>query len=234
MTGIFVSYRRADAAGWVGRLVDAIKQGFPTVPVFHDLSAIKGGEDFADVIGRSLGSCKVLLALIGPRWLTATGERGERRLDDPEDFVRMEVKTALERGVYVVPVLLGGAQIPRREVLPPDLASLARRQTHEISDSRWEYDCDQLLGVIEAPLGVSALRGKPGAAGAISVGSGLVIRGGSRVGDIVGVKVAGGGGQTTGGSSIDVLRDATIEESEIGDVAGVKEGSSKADGSNAK
>lgn len=233
MTGIFVSYRREDAAGWVGRLVDTLKRGFPTVPVFLDLSAIKGGEDFTEAIGRAVASCRVLLALIGPRWLAARGERGERRLDQPADFVRLEVKAALERGVYVVPVLLGGAHIPHAVDLPADLASLARRQAHELTDTRWEYDCDRLLVAIEEPLGVPAQRGKPGAAGAISVGSGVKL---TRVsmGDMAGVKVVGGGEQVTATGSIDVARNATIEDAEIGDIAGIKQGNDKTRDPNAQ
>ena len=233
MTAIFVSYRREDAAGWVGRLVDVMKQGFPTVPVFFDISAIKGGEDFGQAIGRSLASCRVLLALIGPRWLTAKGEHGERRLDEAEDFVRVEVKTALERGVYVIPVLLGGARMPRAAELPADLSSLARHQAHEITDSRWGYDCEQLLGVIEEALGVPAQRSKRGAGGAISVGREAELTR-VKMGDMVGVKIVGGGGSATDTGPIDVAHKAKIAETEVGDIAGIKQVSDKPGDPNAQ
>jgi len=90
--------------------------------VFIDVASIEPGVDFAEVITRAVGSCDVLLAVIGPGWLTAPDEAGQRRLDDPDDLVRLEVEAALARDVRVIPVLVEDATMPRRKDLPEDLA----------------------------------------------------------------------------------------------------------------
>jgi hypothetical protein len=166
-----------------------------------------------------LSSCQVLLAVIGPRWLNAQTSEGQRRLDDPADYVRIEIATALARPILVVPVLLGGVAMPRAANLPEPLQPLARRQGHELSNKRWDYDCGQLLPVLGEALGM-APRGihSPESGTAISVGEGLVIKN-SRVGDIVGVK---GGAPTPSTGRIEVGRGGRIEDSETGDIAGIK------------
>ena len=89
--------------------------------------------DFIRTIEEAVAACDVLLAVIGERWLTATDEEGRRRLDNPEDFVRIEIATALKRGIRVIPVLVDGASMPRSGDLPNDLQSLVRRQALEVS-----------------------------------------------------------------------------------------------------
>ena len=89
--------------------------------------------------------------VIGPKWVAITDAHGRRRLDDPGDFVRMEVGRALSRGVRVIPVLVEDARMPRAAELPEELQALTRRQYHELSDSRWEYDVGKLIETIEGP-----------------------------------------------------------------------------------
>lgn len=146
---IFVSYRRVDSAGHTGRLYDRLKQEFGANLVFFDIDSIQPGEDFIDAIEQAVSSCQVLLAVIGSQWLTITDEHGERRLDNPTDYVRLEIATALTRNIRVIPVLVSGARIPQQSVLPPDLSGLARRNAFEVTDKNFHADVDKLLTSIK-------------------------------------------------------------------------------------
>jgi hypothetical protein len=148
---IFISYRRGDSAGHAGRLFDHLSGRFPS-RVFMDVDTIEPGIDFIDVIEQAVGCCEVLIVMIGDDWLHATDVEGRRRLDHPNDFVRLEIATALQRDVRVIPVLVNGAAMPRPEDLPPDLAKLTRRNAIELSDARFSFDVDRLIQAIEAVL----------------------------------------------------------------------------------
>lgn len=118
MPGIFISYRRDDSIGHTGRLYDLLSQHFGRAHVFMDIDTIGPGENFAEVIEKTCDTCEVLLAVIGHSWESVTGQNGIRRLDDPEDFVRLEIGHALEKGLRVVPVLVDGAQMPDAKIFP--------------------------------------------------------------------------------------------------------------------
>ncbi len=150
MPVVFLSYRRADTSGYAGRLATALEQHFGYGSVFHDIEAIAPGRDYAKVIDEAVARAGVLLVLIGDTWLSESGEEGTRRLDDPHDFVRLEVSSALRRGTPVLPVLLEGAAMPGASALPPALEPLARLQAIELSDTRWDYDVGRLLRAVEA------------------------------------------------------------------------------------
>jgi hypothetical protein len=109
---IFVSYRREDAPAHAGRLYDALVGALGKSRVFFDIGSIHGGAKFAEVIHEALGGSEVMIAVIGPKWLVAADDHGGRRLDDPEDFVRKELKFALDGAVPIVPVLVNGAKMP--------------------------------------------------------------------------------------------------------------------------
>lgn len=109
---IFMSYRREDTAYPAGWLFDRLTSHFGRGQVFKDVDSIELGDDFGEVITTAVGSCDVLLALIGDRWLTITDENGRRRLDNPNDFVRLEIETALTRNVRVIPILVEGPPCP--------------------------------------------------------------------------------------------------------------------------
>src|SRR6185437_9100205 len=128
---VFVSYRREDGGDAAGRLADRLVDRLGAERVFMDVDAIEPGMDYVEAITRAVEACDVLVAVIGPSWLSAAGKHG-RRLDDPHDWVRVEVGTALKRGVRVIPVLMGGAVMPGRDDLPDDLADLARRSALHI------------------------------------------------------------------------------------------------------
>lgn len=151
MSIIFISYRRDDSAPYAGRLYDRLAAQFGAAQVFMDIDQIEPGEDFVEVIQRKVGACETAVVLIGKAWLGIADATGRRRLDDPEDFVRLEVAAALERGVRVVPVLVGGASMPRAEQLPAVLAPLSRRNAVEISDSRFHRDVDRLVQALARP-----------------------------------------------------------------------------------
>src|SRR5215469_4736708 len=146
---IFMSYRREDTAYSAAWLYDRLVRHFSGNQVFKDVDSIDLGDDFAEVITTAVESSEVLLALIGNRWLTATGRDGRRRLDDPNDFVRVEIEAALIRDVRVIPVLVEGARMPRADELPASLAKLARRQALELSPSRFDFDTQRLFDVLD-------------------------------------------------------------------------------------
>ena len=150
---IFVSYRREDAAGDAGRLADHLHRRFGAARVFLDIETIDPGADFVQVLRDSLQETAAMLVVIGPRWLSLRNADGTRRIDDPGDFVRMEVETALDRGIPVVPVLVQGAALPREQDLPSSLAPLLTRQAAMLDHAEFHADaerlCDRLARVIE-------------------------------------------------------------------------------------
>lgn len=145
---IFLCYRRGDSAGHAGRLADALIDKFGPNSVFMDVDTIEPGVDFVEEIDRAVGHCDVLIALIGPQWLAAADAKG-RRLDDPNDLVRLEIETALDRKIRVIPALIGGADMPNQEQLPGALANLARRNAVELSDRRFRSDVQLLFATLE-------------------------------------------------------------------------------------
>jgi hypothetical protein len=124
--GVFLSYRREGAAPYARLVQLEMRERFPDVEVFLGLDSIDAGLDFTAVVREAVGSCAVLVVLIGRQWAAVTDERGNRRLDDPDDYVRFEVQAALKRGVRVIPVLVDGAQPLRQDQLPAELRRLAR------------------------------------------------------------------------------------------------------------
>ena len=145
---IFISYRRDDAAHLTGRLSDRLAAHFPKNPIFVDVD-MEPGIDFVEAIEQSVGFCDVLIAVIGNRWLISSEAEGSHRLDNPDDFVRLEIATALKRNVRVIPVLVDGAPMPRASDLPDDLKSLVRRQAIPISYDRFNADSARLIAALE-------------------------------------------------------------------------------------
>ena len=150
--GIFISYRRQDSSHLAGRLYDRLADRFGADLVFMDVATIDLGVDFAEVITRAVGTCQVLVALIGPQWVTAADPDGRRRLRDPNDFVRLEIQAALERDVRLIPILVEGAPMPRVRDLPRQLAGLARRNAMTMRHESFPYDAERLVTAIERVL----------------------------------------------------------------------------------
>jgi hypothetical protein len=160
---VFISYRRQETSGLAGRLYDRLAGRFGKDQVFMDVDTIALGVDFAEAIRRAVSTCQVLLAVIGPRWLAATDADGRRRLEDPDDFVRLEIAAALERDIRVIPIVVETAVMPRSQELPEDLAGLARRHALSLRHESFDSDTDRLLAGIEAILrdGVTVGPGSP-------------------------------------------------------------------------
>lgn len=151
---IFISYRHADTPATAGRVNDRLKARFGFGSVFMDVYSIALGRDFVRVITTAVGSCDVVLAVIGAGWLDASDERGRRRLDDPEDFVVLEIAAGLERDIPVVPVLVDGVGLPREDDLPARLAPLARRQALRLDHETFDTDLTRLITALEGALAV--------------------------------------------------------------------------------
>ncbi len=147
---VFISYRRDDSLGHAGRLYDHLAAHFKDkVQVFMDVDVIRPGEDFVRHIEDAVGSCDLLLAVIGRRWFSVAGE-ATRRLDDPDDFVRLEIESALASPrVKVLPVLVEGAEMPRAADLPESIRPLARLNAMELDDRRWTADLRRLSATVE-------------------------------------------------------------------------------------
>src|SRR5438477_6857131 len=152
---LFINYRRDDTAPYAGRLYDRLIAHFGEDQVFIDIDQIEPGEDFVEVIHRKVGTCDIAIVAIGPNWLHVTDASGKRRLDDEEDFVRMEIVSALQRKIRVIPVLVGGARMPRKQDLPEALAPLSRRNAIELSETRFHADVNQLIEAIEKSFAVA-------------------------------------------------------------------------------
>jgi uncharacterized membrane protein YhaH (DUF805 family) len=152
---IFINYRRGDSQGSAGRLYDRLLHHFEHERIFIDVDAIEPGVDFVASLDRQVSSCAAFIAVIGPGWLTALSADGHRRLDDPSDYVRVEIESALKRDIRVIPVLVDGASMPRASDLPPSLEALSRRNAFEIAHHRFAADCDDLAMAIKRALDMS-------------------------------------------------------------------------------
>lgn len=149
MPEIFLSYRRADAAGTAGRLFDRLSQHFGAKQVFRDIDSIEAGDDFEQSIRDALRTAAAVLVVIGPRWLDLRQDDGTRRIDDPLDYVRREIELALSSDTIVIPVLVENAVLPPAELLPPSIRELTKRNAVELSHQRWENDVEDFIRRLE-------------------------------------------------------------------------------------
>jgi flagellar biosynthesis GTPase FlhF len=149
---IFISYRRADSAGYAGRIYDRLTAHFGEDAVFMDVDTIEAGVDFVEVLQNAVQRCDVLVALIGRRWLDSKDANGKRRLDNPEDFVRIEVAAALDRDIRVIPVLVDGVIMPNSTELPGNLKPLARCNALQVDHQSFNLDVQRLISQLELAL----------------------------------------------------------------------------------
>ncbi len=155
---VFISYRRTEDAWPANSLYGHLREHFSETEIFRDVDSIDLGDDFVSAIIAAVESCDVLLVVIGPSWLTLTDGEGNRRLDDPDDFVRIEIETALLREIRVIPILIDGAVMPTARQLPPSLAKLGRRQALELAAGRFMLDAMRLVKVIKNEITESQAR----------------------------------------------------------------------------
>ncbi len=179
MPATFISYRRDDAAGYAGRLHEALERRLGEDQIFRDIDTLEPGLDFVEAIGSRLRECRVFLAIIGREWLDARDTAGHRRLDQSHDYVRLEIAGALARPeVRIIPVLIEGATMPAPEALPEDIRALARRHAMNLRDDAWDHDVDRLAGVIAdvtrssiaPPMSSAAIAGPAGLVGPAKAG----------------------------------------------------------------
>ena len=148
---VFISYRRSDSLAATGRLYDRLNTAYPGM-FFRDVSGIGVGVDFAKEIERAVASSVALIAVIGPAWATES-VGGKRRLDDPDDFVRLEVLNALKRGIRIIPVLVGNASMPEEEQLPPALHPLRKWNAIRLVEEYYEEGLERLIDALTSQLG---------------------------------------------------------------------------------
>src|SRR5215208_725851 len=147
MSKVFISYRRNDSAGYAQAIYSRLTQRFSKDRLFMDVATIEPGVDFERVIETAVGECDVLLAIIGKRWLR-DDVSGTAPLENPKDYVCLEISTALARGIRVIPVLVDGVIMPGEETLPAALRSLSRRHAVDISNSPFDFDVERLISAV--------------------------------------------------------------------------------------
>jgi DNA polymerase len=149
MSKIFINYRRMDTEGHVGRLYDHLIQHFKPENIFMDVQNIEPGADFVQVLEDAVAQCDVFITMIGIHWLTLTDSSGERRIDQWNDFVRIEIESAIKHEKLIIPVLVGGAKMPSPNDLPESIQVLARRNAITISHQHFARDVASLVKFIK-------------------------------------------------------------------------------------
>ena len=149
---IFISYRRKDTSWVVTSIYQSLLKDFTRDQLFRDIDSIPYGVDFVELIEQVVGTCDVLIAVIGKEWLSLTDKDNHRMLDNPLDFVRIEIAAALKRNIRVIPVLVDDASMPESNALPEDLKLLARRNAMTISYTRFTTDVDKLIRTLKSVL----------------------------------------------------------------------------------
>jgi formylglycine-generating enzyme required for sulfatase activity len=149
---IFINYRRDDSIGTAGRLHDRLVQAFGRKNLFMDVDHIPAGVDFVDHLNTQVSACDVFLAVIGPQWLDAKDDSGRRRLQNPDDFVAVEIAAALARDILVIPVMIDGAAMPKASDLPAPLTPLLRRNAVEVRNAQFGRDAEALVEKIRAAI----------------------------------------------------------------------------------
>jgi TIR domain len=174
---IFINYRREDSIDAAGRLHDRLAQAFGHKNIFMDVDDIPAGVDFAKYLGDQVAASRVFLAIIGPTWLDAKDDSGGRRIDDPHDFVAIEITAALARNIRVIPVLVEGARMPKAGELPDPLKALARRQAIDVGRLHFGRDAEALVERVREVLNGQwrSLRPRGGTAVAGGVGVAIAI-----------------------------------------------------------
>jgi hypothetical protein len=145
---VFIAYRRVDSSGYTGRIYDGLARDLGPRQVFRDVGSLTPGLDLREQVAAALQRTIVMVVIIGPSWLEAKDHNGQPRLFDAADLHRLEIRTALERGIRVLPVLVGRAPMPRPDQLPEDIRSLAYPLAIEVSDDRWDYDSQRVSNIV--------------------------------------------------------------------------------------
>ncbi|MEM8921132.1 MAG: TIR domain-containing protein, partial [Pseudomonadota bacterium] len=145
MAKLFISYRRADSQHAVDRLYEGLRKHLKKSDIFIDVDNIPKGVDFVEHLSKQVAQCETLLVVVGPQWLTIKDEDGRRRLDDPQDFVRIEIEAALKRDIPVIPILLDNTPMPKAADLPPALQGFERRNAALLRRDAFRADLGELI-----------------------------------------------------------------------------------------
>jgi hypothetical protein len=149
---IFINYRRGDEPGFTQALFARLEQAFSGDPIFMDVDNIPPGVNFVQMLDTQVAQCDALLAIIGKGWLNTADEDGKRRLDDPNDFVRVEIESALKQNKLVIPILVNDARMPRPDDLPESLRPLTRRNAVRLAHERFRADALALIKSLQRSL----------------------------------------------------------------------------------
>jgi len=145
---LFINYRRGEDQATAGRLFDQLEKVFGHERIFIDVDSILPGKDFVEELSSRVSECDIFLSVIGKRWADLRDDEGRRRIDNPKDWVRIEIELALRQGKHVIPILVDGAEMPGPEKLPLDLAPFARRNAVRLRHERFKADVQGLIGAI--------------------------------------------------------------------------------------
>lgn len=165
---IFINYRKDDSSWNALALYNELLKYFPKESIFKDFNTIRPGDDFVESIQKALSNCNVLLVVMSKNWLEVKDKHGNRRISDPDDLVRIEIATAIERNIQVIPVLFDNIPMPTGTELPDNLRSLPRRQFVEIETTRFEADVKKLAEAIKELMPDQPIHGKRDLQGNIS------------------------------------------------------------------
>jgi len=155
---IFINYRRGDEPGFTQALLGRLELAFPADRLFIDVDSIPPGEDFVRMLESQVAQCDAMLTVIGTNWLDATDEHGGRRLDNPHDFVRIEIESALKQGKRVIPVLVHQARMPHPDELPEAIRPLSQRNAVRLTHERFRADVQGLIKALQGAIDEAASR----------------------------------------------------------------------------
>ncbi|WP_454061080.1 toll/interleukin-1 receptor domain-containing protein [Candidatus Nitrospira salsa] len=217
MPEIFISYRRNDSEGWAGRLTETLQLAFGEESVFFDFDSITPSSEWRHALEKGIISCKLLVAIIGPCWSKAMHPSGGLRLDDPDDLVRFELVTALEKGIAILPVLVGNASLPKATELPDVLQRILAFQALVLPSRHWKHEVGSILDIIEELLGRRRAQ-TPHSLSATKVGEKLRLED-VDAGDFAGVK---GTKVPDNLGEVEVAKEAYIQRSKLKDIVGLK------------
>lgn len=152
MTKIFISYRRDDSIAYVGRMRDYLEKVYDKSEIFQDISYLKGGDDYATIIKNTINKCECCIVVIGPDWHKVK-KNGKLRINDPDDFLQMEISLALKYNKKIVPVLVGNAKMPDKKELIPPLKGITKFTAIDLSNERFSFDMKSLISSIGGAFG---------------------------------------------------------------------------------
>lgn len=155
MASVFINYRRADSAAWAKRLFDHLSMRYGRDLIFEDVESIRPGQKWMDAILEEILKCEVFLVMIGPNWMELQDEHGNRRIADNEDVLCIEISEALKAECHIIPLLVGGINMPAREELPASISALAGYQAVNLSDEQWNPDVMKLIDELRELISVT-------------------------------------------------------------------------------